>query len=79
MINLHEHPNFDAYWMLQVYDEMNISCPVDKAVEQMYVLQEAMESIPLSTSLPTDGEWGWNWGSMNKLKDIEELRDVIPF
>lgn len=79
MINLVNDADYNSFFMLQVYDEMNISAPIDQAVEQMTVLQRAMESVPLSTSLPTDGEYGFNWGEMNKIKHIEELRDVIPF
>jgi DNA polymerase-1 len=84
MIGLHKHPDFNAYFMLQVYDEMNISARIEGAAIQMRVLEEVMESIPLSTSLPTDGEWGLNWGSMHKLKNLETLEreildEIIPF
>ena len=69
MIALHDHPDYKSRFMLQVYDEMNISAPREDAARQMEVLREVMESIPLRTSLPTDGEWGDNWGEMRKWND----------
>lgn len=69
MINLHAHPDYRSTFMLQVYDEMNISAPVDDAQTQMRALKESMESIPLRTGLPTDGSIGETWGDM---KDYEE-------
>jgi DNA polymerase I-like protein with 3'-5' exonuclease and polymerase domains len=71
MINMKNDPDYKSFFMLQVYDEMNISCPVDCAPDQMEVLRRAMESVPLRTSLPTDGEYGFNWGSMKKITSNE--------
>jgi DNA polymerase I len=68
MIRLHENSDFKSRFLLAVYDEMNISAPIDDAVRQMEVLLESMEGIELRTSLPTDGEWGWTWGAMHKIK-----------
>jgi len=76
MINLKNDSAYNSFFMLQVYDEMNISSPVDCAFEQMHVLKNAMESVPLRTSLPTDGEYGWNWGKMNKLKSEDDLKGL---
>lgn len=76
MLNLTSDPRYASYFMLQVYDEMNISAPIDKAAEQMEVLREAMESVPLITGLPTDGEYGFTWGDMKKIKDIAELENI---
>jgi len=76
MIALTGHVDFNAFWMLQVYDEMNISAPVEDAVRQMTVMQEAMESIPLRTSLPTDGEFGFTWGDMQDLKEMSQLENL---
>jgi DNA polymerase-1 len=73
MLNLVGDSRYNSFFMLQVYDEMNISAPIDQAAEQMEVLRHAMESIPLRTSLPTDGEWGWNWGEMHKVKSEDDL------
>ena len=70
MINLHKDPDYNSFFMLQVYDEMNISAPVDCIAEQMGVLKRAMESVPLSTGLPTDGAMGKNWAEMEKYDDI---------
>jgi len=72
MIRLHNHPDYAARFMLQVYDEMDISAPVEDALRQMRVLQEAMEGIPLRVRLLSDGEYGWNWGEMNKIKGALE-------
>jgi DNA polymerase-1 len=77
MLNLVGDADFNSFWMFQVYDEMNISAPIDKAFEQMQVMKRAMESIPLRTTLPTDGEWGFSWGAMNKLKSEEQLKEVL--
>lgn len=72
MLNLVKHPDYKSKFMLQVYDEMNISAPVEDAVEQMLVLKTAMESVPLRTTLPTDGSYGFNWSEMQKIKNDEE-------
>lgn len=79
MINLVNDPDYNSFFMLQVYDEMNISAPIDEAAEQMRVLQRSMESVPLSTGLPSDGAYGFTWGDMKDVEDIEELNNVIPF
>lgn len=76
MLNLTGDARYNSYFMLQVYDEMNISAPIDQAVEQMEVLREAMESVPLITGLPTDGEYGFTWGDMKKIKDVAELENI---
>ncbi len=76
MLNLVNDPEWNSFFMMQVYDEMNISAPIDEAVMQMTVLKNAMESVPLSTTLPTDGEYGFDWGTMNKLKTIRDLEGV---
>jgi DNA polymerase I-like protein with 3'-5' exonuclease and polymerase domains len=79
MINLVSDPAYNSFFMLQVYDEMNISAPIAEAYEQMQVLKRAMESVPLSTGLPTDGEYGFTWGDMKELENEEDLKHVIPF
>ncbi len=79
MLNLTGNVDYNAKFMLQVYDEMNISAPIEHAYEQMMILKSAMESVPLRTQLPTDGEFGWNWGEMKKLKkpeDYEQLKGL---
>lgn len=69
MIALHNHPDYSSRFMLQVYDELDISSPADDAARQMNALRESMEGIPLRVPLLSDGEWGRNWGDMEKLKD----------
>ena len=81
MVRLTQHPDYKSNFMLQVYDEMNISAPIEYAEQQMKVMQEAMEGIPLRTTLPTDGEYGFTWGELTKEEKLplteylEGLRD----
>ena len=68
MVDLYNHPDYDSRFLLQVYDELNIIAPVDKAVRQMEVLQEVMEGIDLRVPMLSDGEVGLSWGEMKKIK-----------
>ena len=76
MINLTNDAGYKSFFMLQVYDEMNISAPVDCAFEQMQILQNSMEGVSLRTSLPTDGQYGFNWSEMRKIKTGVELQEL---
>lgn len=69
MIALVNHADWHSRFMLQVYDELDISAPEGEAVKQMRVLREAMESIPLRVLLMSDGESGLNWGEMKEWSD----------
>lgn len=77
MIELNNHPDYHSRFMLQVYDELNMSSPVDAAPRQMQVLQEVMESIPLRVKMLSDGSVGRNWGEMLKIKDGVSLEDRL--
>ena len=55
--------------LITVHDEINISCPAQYADEELALLRQAMESIPLDVPLLSDGKMGPNWGEMSKYKE----------
>lgn len=55
--------------LVTVYDETNLSCPPEIAIEQMQVLKEAMEKPRLSVPMLSDGKWGPSWGACVKYDD----------
>ncbi len=77
MVQMHEHPDYNARFMLQVYDELNESAPIEDAVRQMQVMQDVMESVPLRVQMLSDGEVGLNWGEMKKIKGEKTLEDCL--
>lgn len=64
IIRWHNHPDRDlaARLLLTVYDENNISAPIELALRQMTVLDEAMSSIELDVPLLSKGKVGKAWG-----------------
>lgn len=62
----HRHP--DSRIMLQVHDEIVLSCPENLAVEQMEVLKDAMDNMPgWDVPLRSDGSIGVNFGEMEEV------------
>lgn len=61
-----------ARLLVQCYDEINVSAPVDVAVEQMQVLREAMEKPRLSVPMLSDAKWGPAWGRCVKFDDASD-------
>ena len=62
---LKQHGRF----IITVHDEINIVCPKKYAKEEMALLRQAMETIPLDVPLLSDGKVGPNWGEMEKFKE----------
>ncbi len=69
IIDWYNDPDRAARFMVTVYDEINISTPVDVAVQQMEVLRRNMEAPRISVALLSDGKWGWSWGTVKKYND----------
>lgn len=69
MIRWYEHPKREARFLVQVYDEMNISAYEDIASEQMAVLKECMDSIELDLEMRSSGKIGERWGILEKYDD----------
>jgi len=61
-----EHPDREARFLVQVYDEINVSAPEDKADAQMALLREIMEADRLSVPMRSDGKQGRSWGELVK-------------
>lgn len=53
-------------FLITVHDEINISCPKEHWEEEMAILKEAMESVPLEVKLLSDGKYGKNWATLKK-------------
>lgn len=66
LVKYHQHPKKQARMLGTVYDEINISAPKKIAKEQVKLLQEVMESIPLDVPYRTDGDVRPNWGEKVK-------------
>ena len=66
MIDWYNHPRRDprCRFIVQVYDELVLSCPVEIWEEQMEVLKEVMEMPRLDVPMLSDGERGVVWGEM---------------
>lgn len=56
-------------FMLSVYDENDISVPKKVLKEEMLILRECMMGVELDVPLLSDGEWGPNLGSLEKLAE----------
>ena len=50
-------------FLVTVYDEINISAPIDCALEQMSLLKEVMERDRLTVPMLSAGTWGFSWGN----------------
>ncbi len=53
-------------FLVTVYDEINISAPIEIAAEQMLVLKEQMEKPRITVPMLSAGKWGWSWGYVVK-------------
>lgn len=49
-------------FLVTVYDEINITAPIEIAAQQMQVLKENMEKHRISVPMLSAGKWGWTWG-----------------
>lgn len=57
----------DSRFLIQVYDEINISAPKGAMKQEMKILREAMESVEFDVPMLSEGEYGPNW------------HDLVPF
>ena len=65
-IRYSSHPKRRGKWVLAVHDEP-LAC-VDKNIwkQEMAVLKECMEGLPLDVQLTSDGYWGYRWGQVKE-------------
>ncbi|PIV74802.1 MAG: hypothetical protein COW55_07940, partial [Rhodobacteraceae bacterium CG17_big_fil_post_rev_8_21_14_2_50_65_11] len=63
-------PAYASRFLLQVYDEILVSSPVECAAEQSQVMRRAMEGVALRVKLLTDPETGPTWGAMEEFTDV---------
>jgi DNA polymerase I-like protein with 3'-5' exonuclease and polymerase domains len=70
MINYNEHPGRRGRFLVQVYDEMNVSSGPDAKAE-MQVLRDSMEAVTEDMDVPmlSEGKWGKSWGDQSKYKE----------
>jgi len=64
IINLHEHPRWEADFILTVHDELLAEAPRADAKYQMLILREAMEAVEFDLPMLSEGEWGRAWASL---------------
>lgn len=70
LLNLLRDPTCTSRFLLNVYDELVISSPIEVADAQSLVLKRAMEGVPLRVPLLTDAEQGMTWGAMQERPDL---------
>ena len=73
MIRYHNHPARDSRFMVQVYDEINISSFTKNKngiAQQMGVLRECMEGLEFDVPMLSSGKTGPSWGELTKYKEI---------
>lgn len=56
-------------FMVTVYDEINISSPIEFARQNMRLLKSTMEADRLTVPMLSDGKWGDSWGKVEKYED----------
>lgn len=66
MIRWDSHPKCDARFLVQVYDEINVSTDAGAASEQMKLLKEVMESIELDLPMRSSGKIGTRWSNLQE-------------
>jgi DNA polymerase I-like protein with 3'-5' exonuclease and polymerase domains len=70
MINYHNHPKRRGRFLVQVYDEINVSSGPEP-VKEMAVLRESMECITEQLDVPmlSEGKIGPTWGDQKKFEE----------
>lgn len=71
IVDWYDHPARNARFVVQVYDEIDISAPVEDAARQMAVLRDCMEARRLTVPLPSEGESGLNWADMEHYDEAD--------
>lgn len=66
IIDWHGHPDRTSRFLVTVYDEINISAPLDQKARQMQILRECMEKERLTVPMLSAGKMGPNWGALEK-------------
>ena len=69
MIDWYNDSDREARFMVQVYDEINISAPKERWREEMAILKRHMEAPRLDVTMLSDAAAGPSWG---KIEDIED-------
>lgn len=59
----------DSSFLVQVYDEINISAPPGAVKKEMEILREAMESVEFDVPMLSEGEQGPNWHELVPYED----------
>lgn len=57
-----------AKFLCQVYDEINISAPIEDESRYMEELRDVMERDRLDVPMLSDGKRGPSWGKLEKCK-----------
>lgn len=70
MIDWHNNSGRKSRFLVQVYDEMNISAPREIAAQQMQLLREMMELPRMSVAMLSDGKMGERWGDLKKYEEV---------
>lgn len=68
IIRWHSHPDrleCDRF-LVTVYDEINISAPLERIVPAMKILRECMEGIELDVQMLSSPKVGLSWGGVHK-------------
>jgi DNA polymerase-1 len=65
-------------FLVSVHDEINFSCPLDKAKQELSILRDVMYSVQsngrtFDVPMYSDAKWGWSWGSLTKVEQEELL------
>ena len=55
--------------LLQVHDELVITCHKQDAEREMANLKRCMTGLELDVPMLSEGEWGYRWGDMKEFKD----------
>lgn len=70
LLRMLAHPDYKSRFLLNVYDELVISSPIEIADQQSLVMKEAMQSLPLRVAMLTEAAQGIRWGDMTKRDDL---------
>lgn len=78
MINYHTHPKRRGRFLVQVYDEMNVSSGPDAKAE-MAVLRDSMEMVTEQLDVPmlSEGKWGKTWGDQKKFEEGPSKYELV--
>jgi DNA polymerase-1 len=55
--------------LLQVHDELVITCHKNDAAREMENLRKCMTGLELDVPMLSEGEWGYRWGDMREYKE----------